>query len=134
MLKSSTAQTIDFWGVQAEAGNTATAFQTATGTLAGELAACQRYYFRTTTNVDYGTVAFGGIGTTTTSGAGFLRFPVTMRTNPTAIEYSALAANDTVTITAITSVTLNKATADTLDITWNTASGITIYLPIVNHQ
>jgi hypothetical protein len=34
----------DLWGVQLEAGNTATAFQTATGTVEGELAACQRYY------------------------------------------------------------------------------------------
>lgn len=40
--------TIDLWGVQLEAGSVATAFQTATGTLAGELAACQRYYYRIT--------------------------------------------------------------------------------------
>ncbi len=43
-LKESTAQVLDLWGFQAEAGSVATAFQTATGTLQGELAAAQRYY------------------------------------------------------------------------------------------
>ena len=36
--------TLDVWGVQAEAGSVATPFQTASGSIAGELALCQRYY------------------------------------------------------------------------------------------
>jgi hypothetical protein len=39
------SNTFDVWGVQAENGSTATAFQTATGNFGNELALCQRYYF-----------------------------------------------------------------------------------------
>jgi hypothetical protein len=44
------SNTFDIWGVQVEAGSNVTAFQTATGNPASELAACQRYFYRTTFN------------------------------------------------------------------------------------
>jgi hypothetical protein len=40
---AATAYNLDVWGVQLEAGSVATAFQTATGTIQGELDACARY-------------------------------------------------------------------------------------------
>lgn len=44
LIQDGLAHTIDIWGVQLEAGSTATAFSLATGTTSTELAACQRYY------------------------------------------------------------------------------------------
>ena len=85
--------TIDIWGVQIEAGSVATAFQTATGTLQGELAACQRYYYR-----------FGGSGAYQSFGLGYAKAttlvqfpvpnPVTMRANPTSLDFSTLICFD----------------------------------------
>ena len=72
--------TADIWGIQVEAGATATAFQTATGTIQGELAACQRYFF-STKFVEIIT----GYAASTTSTALYIRFPVPMRRTPTGI-------------------------------------------------
>jgi hypothetical protein len=79
-----TSSTTDIWGVQMEAGSTATAFQTATGTIQGELAACQRYYFRQNASGVYSMFA-NGFGKNTTNSDFYIQFPVRMRTAPTAV-------------------------------------------------
>jgi hypothetical protein len=91
---ATTAQTLDIWGVQFEAGSNATAFNRNADNIQAELAACQRYYAK---SYDQGTspgsaVAAGAytltVGNNTT---GYLmqsvRFPVKMRTAPTITSY-----------------------------------------------
>jgi hypothetical protein len=71
--------TADIWGVQVEAGSVATAFQTATGTIQGELSACMRYYYRSNL---LGGVSGGAAGSTTQVQTRIL-YQVPMRTSPT---------------------------------------------------
>ena len=81
--------TADFWGVQVEQGSTATAFQTATGTIQGELAACQRYYFRMNGSGNYDPVGFG-YSDSTTVGRMYVTTPP-MRVLPTSMDYTNLS-------------------------------------------
>ena len=74
---------IDLWGVQIEAGSVATAFQTATGTLQGELAACQRYFYRYNAAGTTGPVGVGNYYSTTLF-VSSLPMKQTMRTTPSA--------------------------------------------------
>ena len=107
-------QTIGFWGVQVEAGSVATAFQTATGTIQGELAACQRYYYRASA----GSQAYARFGIARASSTTNLEFclvlPSTMRVNPTAVEFSTLTTTNaqTVTAAALNSPSQNSASID----------------------
>jgi hypothetical protein len=69
--------TLDIWGVQLEAGSVATPFRRNANSIQGELAACQRYYWKSQNNEGFGT----GYGTTNLRMWHVL--PVTMRTSPT---------------------------------------------------
>jgi hypothetical protein len=106
--------TIDTWGWQLEAGSVATAFQTATGTIQGELAACQRYYYRASA----GSQAYARFGIARASSTTNLEFclvlPSTMRVAPTAVEFSTLTTTNAqnVSAAALNSPSQNSASID----------------------
>jgi hypothetical protein len=59
---TNSAVTWDVWGVQAEIGSVATAFQTASGSIGGELALCQRY-FEVIGGTSTAGLTYGGVAT-----------------------------------------------------------------------
>ena len=117
------SNTFDFWGIQAEVGNVATAFQTATGTIQGELAACQRYYFRQTGALIY--FGSGGIAGSTTQCYVQVKHPTTMRVAPTALDNSLLLLQIISGSTNVTSAAIASAQPDLTLILANVASGLT---------
>jgi hypothetical protein len=118
-------------GVQIELGGVATTFSRAGGTIQGELAACQRYYYRVTGSQTYNRIGFGS-GVSSTAAQIDVIFPVTMRVVHTAIDFSTLLLDDGAggapAVTNITSVS-NASGTNLASVTATVASGVTTYRP-----
>jgi len=116
-------------GVQFEKGSTATSFDVRPyGT---ELMLCQRYYYKV--SASNGILAESGYATSATGFRGVTKFPVTMRTAPTALGQTGTATNYRVigsgaasTVCSTVPVFTN-ATENMAQTTFTVASGLTAY-------
>jgi hypothetical protein len=108
-----------------EKGSTATAFISAGDTTQGELAACQRYYYRNTATAVYSQLLNFAFAYNSSIPAANVQFMVPMRRTPTSIEFSSIAFEryDN-TKYSVSSILLGSGTPNGIWV-YGTASGLT---------
>jgi hypothetical protein len=116
-------------GVQIDVGSVALPFRTYAATIQGELAACQRYYFRTNASGNAYTQFGYGNTWSTTDIMLQVKLPVSMRTKPATLETNSLLASDGYNNLPITSPTLAASSTPDLLFFTGTVSGATAYRP-----
>ena len=109
-----TADYLDITGIQLERGPQATPFSRAGGSIGGELALCQRYYFQEGLQPYDVTLGVGSI-MSSTSAAFLWKFPVIMRAQP------SISSNNVTNAFYLKSAAVSLTYVSTLG-TWNAAT------------
>ena len=91
-----------------EVGTTATAFEYAGGTLAGELLACQRYYYRITGTNNFSNIC-PAYTDATNNAVTQMTLPVEMRVAPTSVDYANIRVTNFSGAAAVTSASVSSA-------------------------
>jgi hypothetical protein len=130
-----TASTNDYYeitGVQIDIGSVALPFRTYAGTIQGELAACQRYYYRASANASENYTYFGfGVASSTTNVKAIVQAKASLRTYPTAVDYGGtiiLTTGDGSNYT-VTSITVDAYSSQFPSFNFVVSSGLTAARP-----
>ena len=125
----------DITNMQLEIGSVATAFSRAGATIGGELALCQRYYYRAAdASSTFGSVGLG-MASSTTASAIWTQFPVSMRVKPTSVDFANLILSDAVGTITVTALSIDSnVTSISVGATQVNGTGQTQYRPMYLRQ
>jgi hypothetical protein len=115
-------------GIQIDVGSVAQPFRRAMNTIQGELAACQRYYYRITNDSN---TSYAGLGVAGSATLALVNIPLksTMRVTPTSVDYASLRLYDLVNAASgVTAVALGTSSPQVAQVEFTT-TGLTTYRP-----